>query len=120
MPTAIQLAVTWAALELTYLLGDVLRLYAGHFVPGSEPDQRMWLAAAGLMVTPIVMLLVSVLVPGGGWVRWVHVVVACLLAAINLVGIASYEGWYDRILIGFSILVNALTVWLAVRWTNGL
>jgi hypothetical protein len=34
------LSATWVALMLTYLLGDVLRIYAGDFKPGRNSGQE--------------------------------------------------------------------------------
>jgi len=43
----------WVALMLTYLLGDVMRLFAGDMTPGEmdgqEATQWMWLGAAAVM-----------------------------------------------------------------------
>lgn len=50
-------------LMLTYLLGDVLRIYSGDFkageVGGMQLTQKMWLGIAILMVIPIVMVFLS-------------------------------------------------------------
>lgn len=50
----IRLSLLWAALMLTYLLGDVLRIFSGDFVPGQIGGmtvlQRGWLGIAILMV----------------------------------------------------------------------
>ena len=55
--TRIVLSGLWAALMLTYLLGDVLRIFAGDFkageILGMQPTQAMWLFMAGLMLTPL-------------------------------------------------------------------
>ena len=44
---------------LTYLLGDVLRIYSGDFKPGEiggmKISQDQWLGVAVLMVIPVVM-----------------------------------------------------------------
>ncbi len=60
----IQLAAMWVALMLTYLLGDVLRIFSGDATPGQmggvEAKSWMWMAAALLMLVPIVMVVVSV------------------------------------------------------------
>jgi hypothetical protein len=60
----IRLAVLWTALMLTYLLGDVLRIFAGDFrageIGGMRASPAIWLAAAAIMLVPIVMLVVSV------------------------------------------------------------
>ena len=56
----------WVALMLTYLLGDVLRIFAGDFVPGEIDGQpatpAMWMLAAGVMLVPIVMVVLSLTV----------------------------------------------------------
>jgi len=48
---------------LTYLLGDVLRLFAGDITPGEidgvAPTQAVWLGAAVIMMVPIVMVVLS-------------------------------------------------------------
>ncbi len=67
----------WVALMLTYLLGDVLRLFAGDFVAGEmdgQPvTQPMWLLAAGVMLIPIVMIVLSVTVNYPA-IRWISIV----------------------------------------------
>ena len=60
----IRLAALWVALMLTYLLGDVLRIFASDFKPGEiggvKATPALWLVAAVIMLVPIAMLLVSV------------------------------------------------------------
>ena len=57
----IKLSALWVALMLTYLLGDVLRIFSGDFKGGEighmEVSQAMYLGMAMLMVIPIVMVL---------------------------------------------------------------
>ena len=52
---------------LTYLLGDVLRVFAGHFVAGEiqgKPvSQGMWMLIAAIMLIPIVMLVLCLTLP---------------------------------------------------------
>ncbi|MDO8056921.1 MAG: hypothetical protein Q6361_08680 [Candidatus Hermodarchaeota archaeon] len=52
---------------LTYFLGDVLRIFSGDFVPGEmageKASQRMLLIAAVVMLIPIVMLVLSLVLP---------------------------------------------------------
>jgi hypothetical protein len=62
--TRIVLADLWVALMLTYLLGDVLRIFAGDVEPGKlaggvEARPVMWLGIAAIMLVPIVMVLTS-------------------------------------------------------------
>ncbi len=53
----IKLAFLWVSLMLTYLLGDVMRIFAGDFVAGEidgfQVTQAMWLFMAALMLIPI-------------------------------------------------------------------
>ena len=50
----IVLSGIWVATMLTFLLGDVLRIFAGDFKPGeimgTQPSQAMWLGMAVLML----------------------------------------------------------------------
>jgi hypothetical protein len=114
----ITLAGLWVALMLTYLLGDVLRLFAGDFVAGEmdgQPvTQPMWLLAAGVMLIPIVMIVLSVTVNYPA-IRWISIVAAGFLALFNLVGL-PYVGWYDNFLIVVSLVFNGLIAWYAWTW----
>ena len=67
-PTRIVLAASWVCLMFVYLLGDVLRVYAGHVTPGEIEGASggwMWVVAAIFMLIPIAMILVSLTVPSG-------------------------------------------------------
>jgi len=113
------LSVLWVALMLTYLLGDVLRIYAGDFksgeIQGFQATQAIWIAAALLMLIPIVMLVLSVTVKYPA-IRWVTIVAAAVLFLFNLVGLPTYHGAYDKFLIAVSLVFNAITVWYAWNW----
>jgi len=115
----IKLSVLWIALMLTYLLGDVLRIYSGDFKPGQIGGvvltQAMWLGVAVLMAVPIGMVVLS-LVLDPQVLRVVTVVAAIGLFAFNLVGLPTYPGAYDRFLIVVGLVLNVVTVWYAVRW----
>jgi hypothetical protein len=117
-PTRIVLAACWVSLMLIYLLGDVLRIFAGHFTPGRiagrEAAGWMWTVAALVMLLPIVMILVSLLVPATPLV-WITVIVAAFLVLFNLSGL-PYEGFYDNMLIVVGILLNGVTIWQALAW----
>ena len=71
---------------LTYLLGDVLRIFSGDFTPGEmsgvKVSQKMWLGIAVLMVTPIVMLVLTLTVSGPA-MRWANIIVAGFLFVFN-------------------------------------
>ncbi len=109
----------WVALMLTYLLGDVLRIFAGDFtagqVGGMKITQEMWLGIAILMLLPIVMLFLSLTLTYP-LIRWVNIIVAISLLGFNLIGLPGYPGAYDKFLIIVGLVFNALTVWYAWNW----
>lgn len=110
----------WVATMLVYLLGDVLRLFAGDMTPGEidgQPaSQTMWLGAAVIMLVPIVMVVLSLLLPYPA-IRWVSIVVAVLAVVFNLFGL-PYVGWYDNFLIFVGFAFNGLVIWYAWTWTS--
>lgn len=110
----------WVAVMLTYLLGDVLRLFAGDMTPGQldgrPAGQGMWLGIAVIMLIPIVMVVLSLTLPFP-LVGWVSIVVAVLVVVFNLVGL-PYPGLYDNFLILVSFVFNALIAWYAWTWVS--
>ena len=108
----------WVALMLTYLLGDVLRIFAGDFsageIDGQEAAQWMWLVAAVMMLIPIVMVVLSLTLPYPA-ARWASVVAAAFLVVFNLAGL-PYPGLYDNFLIGVGFVFNGLIIWYAWTW----
>ena len=108
----------WTALMLTYLLGDVLRIFAGDFVAGEMQGRpvspAMWVVAAAVMLIPIVMLVVSLLVPYPA-VKWLCIVASGFLVLFNLAGL-PYPGAYDNLLIVVGFGINALISWQAWSW----
>lgn len=117
--TRIILSGLWVALMLTYLLGDVLRIFAGDFEPGKiargfQPNQAMWMLMAVIMLIPIVMVVLTLTLKYPA-IRWVNIIVPILLVVFNLFGL-PYPGAYDNFLIIVSFVFNALTVWYAWNW----
>ena len=117
--TQVKLAALWVAVMLTYLLGDVLRIFSGDYTAGElsgvKATQAMWLGIAALMLIPIVMVVLCVtLDPPVS--RWVNIVVAIGFFIFNLIGLPTYPSAYDRFLIAASLAFNALTVWYAWNW----
>lgn len=114
----ITLSGLWVAVMLTYLLGDVLRIFAGDVKPGEilgvVPTQGMWLGIAALMLIPIVMVVLTLTLKYPA-IRWANIVVAIFFVVFNLVGL-PYPGAYDNFLIVVSFVFNALTVWYAWKW----
>ncbi len=119
LDTRIILSGLWVALMLTYLLGDVLRIFSGDFkageIGGVEGTQIVWMAATLLMLIPIVMLVLSLTLKYPA-IRWVTFVAAIILFGFNLIGLPTYPSVYDKFLIIVSLVFNALTVWYAWKW----
>ena len=116
----IKLSLIWVALMLTYLLGDVLRIFSGDAASGKTGDMRqftqgMWLGIAILMVIPILMIVLSLVLPYPVN-RWANIVVAVGFFLFNLVGLPTYPGAYDKFLIVVGLGFNVLTVWYAWKW----
>ena len=117
--TRIILSGLWVALMLTYLLGDVLRIFSGDFkageIQGLQATQAIWMAAALMMLIPIVMVVLSLTVKYPA-IRWVTIIAAIVLFLFNLVGLPTYPSVYDKFLIAVSLVFNVLTVWYAWKW----
>ena len=115
----IQFSAFWAALMFTYLLGDVMRIYAGDLKPGEiggkKMTQGMWLGIAIFMAIPIFMMLLS-LVLNHPADRWINIIVAILLFVFNLIGLPTYRSTFDKFLIVVGLAINVLTVWVAWKW----
>jgi hypothetical protein len=103
---------------LTYLWGDVLRIMAGHVelgtLEGRDATQGMWLFIAAIMLVPILMVVLTLILPYPA-IRWINIIVAIIVVIFNLFGL-PYKGAYDNFLILVSFVFNALTVWYAWRW----
>jgi hypothetical protein len=117
--TRIILSGLWVALMLTYLWGDVLRIFSGDFeagkmAGGAQATQGMWMLIAVIMLIPIIMVVLTLTLKYPA-IRWVNMVVAILLVIFNLAGL-PYPGAYDNFLIIVSFVFNALTIWYAWKW----
>jgi hypothetical protein len=115
----IKLSALWVALMLTYLLGDVLRIYAGDFkageIAGKPISKDLYLGIAIVMVIPVVMVFLS-LTLNDPVNRWANIIVAILFFGFNLIGLPIYPSAYDKFLIIVGLVFNALTVWYAWKW----
>src|SRR6267143_1170045 len=113
------LSASWVALMLTYLLGDVLRIYSGDLQAGKfgrvQITGNQWLGVAALMVTPIVMVFLSVTL-NYPVIRWTNIIVAIVFLGFNLIGLPSYPSVSDKFLIIVGLGFNVLTVWYAWNW----
>lgn len=117
--TKTTLSGLWAATMLVFLLGDVLRIFAGDFKPGEmggmPATPAMWLVAAGLMLIPILMVVLALLLPQP-ISRWVNILAAAFFLLFNLVGLPTYPGAYDKFLLAVSLGFNAAVIWFAWGW----
>ncbi len=117
--TRVTLSGLWVALMLTYLLGDVLRIFAGDFQAGRIGDEKasqwMWVLAALVMLVPIAMVVLSLTVPFPA-IRWVSIVASGFLVLFNVVGL-PYPGVYDNFLIGVGFVINGVIIYYAWTWT---
>lgn len=114
----IKLSAIWAALMLTYLLGDVLRIFSGDFQKMGDIKftQGMLLGIAILMLIPILMVVLTLFLPQPVN-RWANIIVAVFFFLFNLVGLPTYPSAYDKFLIAVSLVFNGITIWLAWNWT---
>ncbi len=115
----IKLSGSWVALMLTFLLGDVLRLYSGDFKPGEiggrKITQGLLLGIAILMVIPVVMFFLS-LTLDYSLNRWANIIVGIFFFGFNLIGLPTYPSAYDKFLIAVGLGFNVLTIWNAWNW----
>lgn len=115
----IKLSIIWGALMLTYLLGDVLRIFSGDYkageIGGVKLTQTHWMLIAMLMVIPIIMFVLS-LVLKQPVNRWANIIVAMFFFVFNLIGLPTYPSAYDKFLIVVGLIFNVFTVWTAWQW----
>jgi len=109
------LAFIWVATMLCFLLGDVLRIFAGDFksgeIDGKPVSHKMYLGMAIIMVIPIIMVVLTLILefPVNSYV---NIIVAIVFFVFNLIGIKGYKS-YDIFLLVVSFGFNALTIWYA-------
>ena len=103
---------------LTYLLGDVLRIFAGDFTPGElegkKMTQKMLFGMAIVMLLPIVMVFLTLTLQYSVN-RWVNIIVAVFWFGFNLISLRGYSS-VDKFLLIVSMGFNVLTVWYAWNW----
>lgn len=118
--TKLILMALWISLMLVYLLGDVLRIFSGSFVAGEidgvPVSDSMWFISAVIMVIPIVMIILTLLLPTEVS-KWVNIVVAVLFFLFNAAGFIGYKS-FDKFLLVVSFIFNFMTVYYAWMWNN--
>lgn len=117
----IRLSLFWVGLMLTYLLGDVLRIFAEEFrnaeFQGMKTGmrQKMYLGIAVFMSLPILMVILSLMLDNP-LNRWMNLIVSAIFFLFNLFGLPSYKSAYDRFLIVVGLVINVVTAWQAWQW----
>ncbi len=117
--TKILLSATWVVVTFIYLYGDVLRICSGDFTKSMANlnfNQFVWLGIAILMLTPILMVFLTLVLPQPVN-RWANIIVAALFFLFNLVGLPNYPSLYDKILLAVSLVFNGVTIWYAWKWS---
>lgn len=109
----------WTSTMLIYLLGDVIRIFAGDFTSGEMEGMpvspNVWIVAAAMMLIPILMVFLS-LVLGYRVNRILNIAIAALFFIFNLYGLPGYPGLYDKFLLAVSLIFNLMTIWYAWKW----
>ena len=97
-----------------------MRIFAGDFVPGEmdgKPiSQWMFLIMALVMLVPILMIILSLVVPYD-IIRILTIVVAVFLILLNLAGL-PYKSLFDNFLIIVGIGFNIITAYYAWIWVT--
>jgi hypothetical protein len=119
MDTKIMLSVTWVVATFIYLYDDVLRICSGDLAKSSMAsmnlNQFVWLGIAVLMLTPILMVFLTLVLPQSVS-RWANIIVAAFFFLFTLVGLPTYPSLYDKFLLVVSMGFNGVTIWYAWNW----
>ena len=118
--TQIILAGTWVVATLIYLYGDVLRICSGDLAKSMANmnfNQFVWLGIAVLMLTPILMVFLTLVLPRPAG-RWANLIVAGFFLLFNLVGLPTYPSLYDKFLLAVSLVFNGVTMVYAWNWAQ--
>ena len=117
----IKLSALWVMLMLTYLLGDVMRIFSGDFVAGEmsgmEASEMLYLGMAVLMLIPILMVFLNLVLKYKAS-RWANIVLAAFFFLFNLIGLPMYAFLFDQFLIAVGLVFNLLTIWYAWKWAE--
>jgi cytochrome bd-type quinol oxidase subunit 2 len=119
MDTRIILSATWVVVVLVFLYDDVLRICSGDFAKSmgdKKFNQFVWLGIAVLMLTPILMVFLTLVLPQSVS-RWVNIIVAAFFFLFNLAGLRTYPSLYDKFLLAVSMGFNVVTIWYAWNWS---
>lgn len=119
LDTRIILSGLWVAQMLNNLWGDVLRIMAGDVTPGeiegAQVSQVVWFGLAILMLIPIVMVVLTLTLKYPV-IRWINIIAVIIFFFINIIGLPSYPGAYDKFLIIVGAVFNVVIIWYAWKW----
>lgn len=114
------LSALWICLMLIYLLGDVMRIFAGDFTPGEMDGkpmtQWMLMVMALFMLIPILMVILTLVLPYD-ITRTLTLISAVFLILFNIAGL-PYKSMFDNFLIVVGIGFNLITAYYAWIWIN--
>lgn len=120
MDTKITLSATWVVVTLIYLYGDILRIYhdgeKAKALAAMNLNQFAWLGIAVLMLTPILMVFLTLVLPQPAN-RWTNIIVAAFFFLFNLIGLPTYPPLFDKFLLAISMIFNGVTIWYAWNWS---
>ena len=112
----IRFSILWIATMLCYLLGDVIRIFAGEYtageIDGNPVSLWMFFGIAVIMVIPIVMVVLSLMLKNPVN-SWLNIVISSFFIIFNLVGISGYKA-FDIFLLCISFIFNALIIYYAI------
>ena len=118
LDTRIILSATWVVVTLIYLYGDVLRIYHSGDMAKALADMKLnqfvWLGIAVLMLTPILMVFLTLVLPQPVS-RWANIIVAVFFFLFNLVGLPTYPSLFDKFLLAVSMVFNGVTSLVCVE-----
>jgi hypothetical protein len=115
----IKLALLWVSLMLTYLLGDVLRIFSGDAAKMDSSLKNLgkmgWLGISILMVVPIIMIPLSILLPDN-YIKIANIIISIFFFTFNLIGLPTYPSLYDKFLIVVGLIFNIIIIVIAWNW----
>ena len=122
-PTAIKLALLWAALTFLYIYNDYFSLYvpgtiadmtAGRLGPIGHASPQVLVGVSIMLAIPSLMIFLSVALPAVVS-RWLNVVLGVAYTGIEGMTFVGSLPFY-QIIVGFEIVLTLVVVWYAVRW----
>lgn len=117
----IKISGLWVSLMLTYLLGDVMRIFSGDFaageVQGMQVSQGLYLVMAVIMLLPILMVYLSLVLDHKAN-RLTNMILSIFFFVFNAIGLPTYPSLYDQFLIVVGLVFNLVIVWVAWKWSK--